>query len=444
MRKQADKDGTVMVELEERTLDHYLLKQRLARGGMSEIYLAYDQQQERDVAIKVVNKENDDYARRFRREIHALSALEHEHILPMLDYGEQGQWLYLVMPYIEHGTLRALLRAKGHLSREETGAILAQLCEALQFAHDHGIIHRDIKPSNILLSEGKHVYLADFGLVKEVDKFSDLTQTGCIVGTPEYMAPELAEELASKSSDIYSVGILLYQMLTGQVPFKGPSALAVYWKHMQEQPVRPSLINPDLSPAVEQVVLCALEKVPQLRFKSVQALVRAYEQALLAPVEHPQLKVTAPLAPIIAIVPIDGAPRKTPALLDMRRVVSSKTSHRVEIAVKHSPHRTQLSRKVMAGMVGVMLLMALPLFVGYSLYNTVSHTYTALGANVQFTPVTSTQTSNRTDLTRLKPPKGTSTPPPRVVTSSYHSVIIQPTTSPDKHKHKHKHKHGND
>ena len=403
-----------MVELEERTLGQYLLKRRLARGGMSEVYLAYDQQQQRDVAIKVVNKENDEFVGRFRREIHALSMLKHKHILPTLDYGEQGQWLYLVMPYIEHGTLRDLLRAKGRLSPEEARTILAQLAEALQFAHDHGIIHRDIKPSNILLSEGKHVYLADFGLVKEVDTLSDLTQMGCLVGTPEYMAPELAEEPASKSSDIYAVGVLLYQMLTGQVPFKGSSALAIYWKHIQEQPVRPSLVNPDLSQAVEQVVLCAMEKVPQLRFKNVRALARAYEQALLAPAEHPQLMATAPLAPIIAIVPIDAAPRKTPALLDMRRVVSSKTSHRVELAVRLSPRRVQLSQKLMAGMLGVVLLMALPLFFGYSLYNDVSHTYTALGASVQHTTTTtSTQTNNRTSLSHLKPPTGTSTPQPR-------------------------------
>lgn len=269
-----------MVELEGTTFGHYVLKRRLARGGMSEVYLAYDQQQRREVAIKVVNRENSEHAGRFRREVDALHILQHKHILPTLDYGEHKQWLYLVMPYIEHGTLRDLLRAKGRLTQEEAGAILVQVCEALQFAHDHGIVHRDIKPSNILLYQEKYVYLADFGLAKEVDALSDLTQTGCLVGTPEYMAPELANELPRPSVDVYALGVLLYQMLTGQVPFTGSSVLAVYWKHMQEQPVPPSVLKPSIPRSVEQVVLRALEKEPRKRFQTPLELALAYQGAL--------------------------------------------------------------------------------------------------------------------------------------------------------------------
>ena len=247
-----------MMELDISTLKHYTILSRLARGGMSIIYLAHDEQQ-RTVAIKVVSGGNDEYAARFQHEVAALQALGHEYILPVIDYGEHGLWHYCVMPYIEGGTLRERL-AQGPLSQQEAGEVLAQVASAVQFAHDHGILHRDIKPSNILMKDKQHVYLADFGLAKGVEEVSDLTLTGCLMGTPDYMAPELAERPATTSSDIYALGVVLYQMLTGSVPFKASTPMAVYYKHIQEQPLPPSQINPAISPQVEQVVLRALEK----------------------------------------------------------------------------------------------------------------------------------------------------------------------------------------
>src|SRR5437763_10695724 len=157
------------------------------------------------------------------------------------------------MPHIQRGTLRERL-AKGPLTQEEVGSILEQIASALQFAHDHGILHRDIKPSNILLKDERHIYLADFGLAKGIKENTTITQSGGLIGTPEYMAPELAEEPATTSSDIYAVGILLYQMLTGRLPFKGSTLLSIYWKHIKEQPVPPSLLNPAISYPVEQVI----------------------------------------------------------------------------------------------------------------------------------------------------------------------------------------------
>ncbi|HBE25437.1 MAG TPA: hypothetical protein DDW33_07105 [Ktedonobacter sp.] len=272
-----------MLEFEESTLNRYAIQRRLARGGMSNIYLAHDEQQH-TVAIKVVNSGNTDFVERFRHEVAALKALKHKHILPVLDHGEHGSWHYCVMPYIKNGTLRERI-ARGPLTQEEAGKILAQLASALQFTHDHGILHRDIKPSNILLKDednGQHVYLADFGLAKGVEEASDLTLAGCLIGTPEYMAPELADGPAITSSDIYALGIVLYQMLTGSVPFKASTPMAVYCKHIQERPLPPSLLNPAISMQVEQVVLRALEKNPQDRFKTVQEMADAYAQALNA------------------------------------------------------------------------------------------------------------------------------------------------------------------
>src|SRR6266516_1460181 len=254
-----------MPGLEGTMLGRYYLEQLLGRGGMSEVYLAYDELMKRNVAIKVVSSVHSDYIQRFCREVEAIGALNHGHILPAFDYGEQGPWHYLVMPYMEQGTLSEHL-ANGPPTLEEAGIILEQVASALQFAHDNGIIHRDIKASNILLGSDGLVYLADFGLSKSLEGNGDITQTGALFGTPEYMAPELAEGPATASSDIYALGVLLYEMVTGRTPFIGKTAIATYWKHIHEEPVPPSRLNPALSEAylrsIETPILYELERAP--------------------------------------------------------------------------------------------------------------------------------------------------------------------------------------
>ncbi len=271
-----------MFELTEKTLAHYTIQRRLGHGGMAEVYLAYDEHRQQNVAIKVVGSSDTDYIERFHREAMAISTLEHAHILPALDYGEQGPWNYIIMPYIEHGTLRERL-LKGPLSLEETGMLLEQLGGALQFAHDQGIVHRDIKPSNILLRDDHYAILADFGLAKSLEEGSTITQTGNLLGTPEYMAPELAEGPATTSSDLYALGILLYQMLTGQLPFYGETPITVYWKQIRAEPRRPTQVNPAIPRAVEHVILRALEKQPGNRYQSANELVQVYLNAITFP-----------------------------------------------------------------------------------------------------------------------------------------------------------------
>ena len=271
------------------SLGHYKLLERLGQGGMSEVYLAYDDVHQRNLAIKVVASTHSDYIERFRREAYAVSMLQHAHILPAYDYGEQPPWHYMVMPYIELGTLRDRL-LQGPLTLEETGIILEQIANALQFAHEQGIVHRDIKPSNILLGNDNYVYLADFGLAKSLEGGSTVTQTGNLLGTPEYMAPELAEGPATTSSDLYALGTLLYEMATGDVPFSGETPLAVFWKQIRDQPLPPTQINPAIPPAIEQVILRALEKEPHRRYQSANELAQAYIEALTFPdmvVEEP-------------------------------------------------------------------------------------------------------------------------------------------------------------
>lgn len=264
------------------SLGHYQLLDRLGRGGMSEVYLALDELHQRKVAVKVVASTHADYIERFRREAYAVSTLQHAHILPAYDYGEQEPWHYMVIPYIERGTLHDRL-LDGPLTLEEAGALLEQIANALQFAHEQGIIHRDVKPSNILLRDEHYVYLADFGLAKSLEGGSTITQSGNLLGTPEYMAPELTEGPATTSSDLYALGILLYEMVTGQVPFSGETPIAVYWKQIRDQPLPPSQVNPNIPPAIERVILRALEKDPQYRYQTANELAQAYIEALTFP-----------------------------------------------------------------------------------------------------------------------------------------------------------------
>lgn len=310
-----------MPGLEGTSLGRYRLRRRLGRGGMSEVYLATDELMHRDVALKVVSSTHTDYIERFQREAEAIGNLHHDHILPAFDYGEQAPWHYLVMPYIEHRTLYELLE-QGPLSLEDAGILLQQIASGLQYAHDHGVIHRDIKPSNILLRDDQYAYLADFGLAKPIEGAGKVTQTGVLLGTPEYMAPELADSPASKSSDIYALGILLYQMVTGRTPFTGDTALAVYLKQMREQPIPPSRINPAIPHSVDLVILRALDKDPRRRYESPLALAQAYMRALNnelpshqqipTPYETAEIESELPTSP--SVTPRVPAPAITPPL----------------------------------------------------------------------------------------------------------------------------------
>lgn len=269
--------------LEGHTLGRYQLQRRVGRGGMAEVYLAYDKQLHRDIAVKIVHRGQTDDLARFRREAEMLAPLTHEHILPVYDFGQQGPWYYLVMPYISHGTLADRLHTSRPLAPGEAGVFLDQVASALQYAHDRGILHRDIKPSNILLREDGYAYLADFGIARLLERESGLTETGSFIGTPEYMAPELFENQASQSSDLYALGIVLYEMLTGRPPFTGPHPWAIVQQQHTASPTPPSRLNPAVSPEVEQVVLRALEKEPHRRFQSARTYADAYRHALRAP-----------------------------------------------------------------------------------------------------------------------------------------------------------------
>lgn len=269
-----------MKGIEGLTLGRYELRRRIAQGGMAEVYLAYDRQVRRQVAVKVLYGRDEPFVRRFEREALAVGALSHNHILPLYDFGEQSPWYYLVMPYVDGCTLRDYLIRHKLLTLEEAASFLSQIASALQYAHDHGVVHRDVKPSNILLRQDGYAYLVDFGLAKAMQGAEALTSAGAMVGTPEYMAPEQSNGESDYRSDIYSLGIILYQMLTGQLPFMAESPVAVSLKHIQATPVAPRKLNSTLPQSIEDVILKAMAKNAEERYQAARDLATAFWKAL--------------------------------------------------------------------------------------------------------------------------------------------------------------------
>jgi serine/threonine protein kinase len=416
--------GKHMLYLQEPISERYRLQQHLHHGMMSDVYLAYDEHLQCNVVMKLVSNDQTESRLRLQSEIQTLLTLSHDHILPILDHGEYNTYHYLVLPYMKQGTLLKRI-SNGRLTEEEAGNILAQVTSALQFAHEHGIVHRDIKPSNILL-DGVHkqfAYLADFGLAKAMGKGSDLTQTGCLIGTPEYMAPELIDKPESISSDIYTLGILLYHMLTGRPPFRGNSPLTVCWKHLRELPVPPSHLNPAITTAVEQVILRALHKDPQQRFPGAKALAQAYTNALQSS-KHRKVPLAVPtFDPSQAHI--------TPRQVD-RKILPAVPLQVAPIPwwqnYRHTIHRAIVS-------LALVVMFILPLSLGFLLGREraqVPLVYSAqFASDLHLAPHASTPT---TQPTQTPHPSSGKTIPQQSTPSSPHQ----------KHKHQHHHKNGND
>jgi serine/threonine protein kinase len=281
-----------------KTIAGYRLLQVLGTGGMSTVFLGQNLDDPQElIAIKVLLPSESpvpdtyaSYKARFLREASAAYQLQHPHIVPVLEYGEVKDLPYIIMPFLPGGTLSAHLAATHEpLPLSEVTRYINQIASALDYIHQRGVVHRDIKPGNMLFDAQGNVYLIDFGIVHLFDsgpgalnpQSTELTATGEMLGTPSYMAPEqFRDEQAEPEADVYSLGILLYQLVTGQVPFKAESPVLLGMKHLTEVPLPPRTLRPELPEAAQAAILQALAKQPADRFASAPALARAFEDGL--------------------------------------------------------------------------------------------------------------------------------------------------------------------
>jgi serine/threonine protein kinase len=271
-------------------LDIYQLEELIGEGGMAEVYRAYDRMLQREVAVKVLAaslSDDAEYTRRFQAEAHRVGSLCHPHLVPIYHAGEAEvdgkRLLYLVMPLLQ-GSLRDLRQREGRLPPSEAARLILQVADGLEAAHRSGFVHRDIKPGNVLLDVGGHPLLADFGIALELCSANGsrtATQTGKVMGTPGYMAPEqLSGGAIDQRADVYALGAVLYELLTGQPPFNGATAYDVAAHTLYAPLMAPSALVPAISPALDRAVLTALARDPDARYASANAFAKAVQGAM--------------------------------------------------------------------------------------------------------------------------------------------------------------------
>jgi beta-lactam-binding protein with PASTA domain/predicted Ser/Thr protein kinase len=290
----------------------YRILRRIGSGGMADVYCAEDSHLGRQVAIKVLHRrfaQDQEFVERFRREAKSAAGLNHPNVVGVFDRGEHEGTYYIAMEFLTGRTLKEIVTAEAPLPQERVIDIGTQILEAAGFAHRHGVIHRDFKPHNVIVDEQGHAKVTDFGIARA--GASEMTETGSIMGTAQYLSPEQAQGHAvTATSDIYSIGVMLYEMLAGRLPFEGDSAVAVALKHLSEAPAPISQWRPDVHPALEAVVMAALAKDPAQRWQSAEDLAAALEAAR-AQIEagHNGGQDTAAFAPIP--MPADDATAAT-------------------------------------------------------------------------------------------------------------------------------------
>jgi eukaryotic-like serine/threonine-protein kinase len=347
-----------------KTLGRYQIQGVLGKGAMGMVYDGLDPGLNRRVAIKtILVKQLDEetalmYSKRFEREVRAVARLNHRNIVQVYDFGSEGDVAYIVMEYIQGKELKDFFDANQRFDIKTTFRLMTELLDALEFAHDAGIIHRDIKPANVMVDADGHAKLTDFGVARVVDPDAapgEATQTGAVVGTPAYMSPEQIQgEPIDRRTDIFSAGIIFYQFLTGQKPFEG-NQWALAKKIIQDEPTRPSKLV-QVPPEIDRVIARALAKKPEARYQSARSFADSLKRILEGkPPEDPNEVLTQP----VAAPPPPPAPRAqqqgTEAELEFwREVKDTDDPEELELYIEQFPRGVyvDLARKKIADLGG--------------------------------------------------------------------------------------------
>ena len=254
----------------------YELGDQIARGGTAQVYLARDLLLDRPVALKVLISElssDSAFVSRFRREAQAAANLSHPNIVPIFDWGEADATYFIVMEYVDGEALSSIIRTQAPLAGAQAASIASDIAKALAYAHRHGVVHRDVKPGNVLITSDGQVKVTDFGIARAMGADEQVTQTGLVMGTATYFSPEQAQGFAVDGrSDVYSLGVVLYEMVTGKPPFAGDSPVSIAYQHVRERPQPPSVLNPGVPEPLETVILQAMAKSPSDRYQTADAL----------------------------------------------------------------------------------------------------------------------------------------------------------------------------
>lgn len=328
----------------------YEVLERIGAGGMAIVYKAKDILLNRVVTIKVLREQfvsDEDFIRRFRREAQSAASLSHPNIVSVYDVGKEGDTEYIVMEYVEGRNLKEIIREFAPLSTDQSINLGRQITEAIQNAHEHHIIHRDIKPHNILVTDDGHAKVTDFGIARAVSS-ATVTHTGDIIGSVHYLSPEQAKGLQSnEQSDIYSLGIVLYELITGKVPYDGETPITIALKHLQEQAVLPSKINPRIEKEFEAVIMRAIAKSPEQRYLSAKDL--------LADLDH--IQAGRPISSVV--IPLADDSEATQTHKGMGKILATIQTNS-PIGGKSSPAKTEKKDRrkwIIGGLVLLFLLL---------------------------------------------------------------------------------------
>ncbi|HEV3142026.1 MAG TPA: protein kinase [Vicinamibacterales bacterium] len=437
-----------MDDLTGRQFGPYTIIGPLGEGGMASVYKAHQPAVNRDVALKILGRhfmQDPEFITRFKHEAWVVAQFQHPHILPVFDFGESDGLTYLVMPFIKGGQLSDLMTGTP-MRLEMVDRIIRQICDALDYAHSKGVIHRDIKPTNILVDERLNCLVSDFGIARMTEGTTKLTATGAVVGTPTYMSPEQAAgETVGPQSDLYSLGIMLYEMVAGRVPFKAETPFAIALKHLSAPMPPPATFNPRLGPAIEAVVLKAVARSPRDRYASGEEFANALsgairktqaiqeQKTIVEP--RPESQTATDRAASTAAVPPLSATAQTVAVAPKTVPMPPKTAPMPPQTAPVAPTKTVAAAPPTAAADGRPSRSSLWAAVAIGIPLVAIVGYLGFGGSLQSPPLhRSTPPRIQAPVERAKPlverPKRTAAPPPAAEPPAPQPAAAQPAPSP--------------